>query len=155
MARRCEYVNLTAALPRPLVLYIFKRLPADQRARAACVCRAWWEAVADPALWLRLDLSAASGVRCRIDKAALRAAAARAHGRLEALDTTECNKLLWNALKHVVNANAASLRELRTVRVVDDVLIIVQSPQRRRRRRRRMSSPISSCTTVSLSSKRC
>jgi hypothetical protein len=64
--------NPIEALPPPLLRLVFLRLPADQRARAACVSCAWKDAVADPALWRRLDLSAESGVTCRVDDAALR-----------------------------------------------------------------------------------
>jgi hypothetical protein len=101
-------------MPPVLLRDILQRLPADQRARAACVCRAWRVAAADPALWRRLDLTAASGVRCRNTDAALRAAAAR--GGLEVLDVTgrACSLA---ALRAVVAVNAVSLRELRTLDV--------------------------------------
>jgi hypothetical protein len=108
--------NPTDVLPPSLVREILRRLPADQLARAASVSRAWRCAVADPALWRRLDLSCGSGMTCRFNDAALRAAAARARGGLEALDVTG----RWfgpeaRALRDVVSANAATLRNLRTV----------------------------------------
>jgi hypothetical protein len=100
--------NLTAALPPALFREVLRALPADQRARAACVSRAWRAAVADPAAWTRLDLS---GMTCRVDDAAaLLAAAARAHGRLEALDVP--GRVTFQALLAVATANAASLRML-------------------------------------------
>jgi hypothetical protein len=115
MARRGEpALNPTDVLPPVLVRRIFTGVPADARARAACVCPAWRAAVADPALWRRLDLSAASGMTCRIKPAVLRAAAARARGGLEALDITG-HDYSWKALRAVVAANGASLRELRTL----------------------------------------
>jgi hypothetical protein len=106
-------LNPTDALPPVLVRDILSHLPADQLARAACVCRAWKIAVADPALWRRLDLAHGSGVTCRVDDAALRATAARARGGLEALDVTG-ERISWEAVLAVAAANAATLRELRT-----------------------------------------
>jgi hypothetical protein len=80
---------MTAAidvLPPALLRAVFLSLPADARARAACVRRGWRAFLADPSLWLRLDLSTGSGVTCRLNNAAVCAAAARAQGRLEALN---------------------------------------------------------------------
>jgi hypothetical protein len=103
---------------------IFARLPADLRARCACVCRAWRAAVAERSLWTRLDVSrGTSGVTCRVDDAMLRAVTARAGGRLQALDVSdqaptinfdaEGTRLLSeDALLAVVAANADTLREL-------------------------------------------
>ena len=48
-----------AALPGPALEALLLQLPLEERARCACVCRAWRCAASDPALWLRLDLSAA------------------------------------------------------------------------------------------------
>jgi hypothetical protein len=107
--------NPTDALEPALLRDIFGRLPADQRARAACVSCAWRDALADPALWRRLDLTARCGVACRVGDAALRAAAARARGSLEALDVSG-HTLTWHVLCAVAAANAASLRELRVSR---------------------------------------
>ncbi len=113
MAARAEHArNPTLALPHALVRAILSRLPADQRARVACVCVSWRTAVADPQLWARLDLTAESGVTCRVDGAALRAAAARARGGLVALHAPR--RIEWlAALRDVVADNAATLRELR------------------------------------------
>ena len=102
------------ALPPSLELEIIKRLPADARARAACVCPRWRDALKDPSLWLRLDLSVTSGVTCSVNYEALKAAAARAGGALQALDLTGRTCLL-HPVREVVAANAASLRELRTL----------------------------------------
>lgn len=48
-------------LPVALVTAV---LPADARARCACVCRAWRLALAHPAYWGELDLTRAGGVTC-------------------------------------------------------------------------------------------
>jgi hypothetical protein len=68
-----------AALPLALALALFSLLPVDQRLRCAEVCRGWRAVLSDASLWLRLDLSAASGV-ARASDALLRAAAKRAAG---------------------------------------------------------------------------
>jgi hypothetical protein len=47
-----------ASLPLPLAHRIFLTLLVDERGRACCVCRAWRDALAAPALWTRLDMSA-------------------------------------------------------------------------------------------------
>jgi hypothetical protein len=41
-------------LPLALAQRIFVSLPVDSRARACCVCRAWRDSLADPALWTHL-----------------------------------------------------------------------------------------------------
>ena len=106
-------------LPPALLRAIMLRLPCDARARAACVSRSWRDAVADPALWLRLDLSDESGVTCRVDDAALLAAAARAQGRLEVLKVNQElheYSVSQAAVHDVAAANAVTLRELRGMR---------------------------------------
>jgi hypothetical protein len=103
--------SLVDALPPSLQRDIFSRLPVDQRARAACVCPAWHIALAEPALWTRLDLTRESGVTCRVDEAAVLDAAARAQGRLEAL-VVDLFEETWSALRAAVEANAALLREV-------------------------------------------
>ena len=100
-----------AALPSPLARKVFKRLPADQRARAALVCRRWRAALADPSLWEKLDLSSGGGVVCRVDGDVLRAAAARARGGLVTLAVT-LSGILYAALLAVVAENATTLHEL-------------------------------------------
>jgi hypothetical protein len=100
-------------LPLPLVLHIFSLLPADVRARAACVCRGWRVTLDEVSLWTRLNLSPSSGVRVRVTDAVLADAAAKARGQLAALDVSECARLTFDALLAVVRANAGALRELR------------------------------------------
>ena len=46
-----------ASLPLPVAHRIFLELLVDVRGRAACVCRAWRDVLADPSLWTRLDMS--------------------------------------------------------------------------------------------------
>ena len=96
-----------------MALTIFCKLPADQRARAALVCRAWRDAVADPAAWTCLDLSAETGrLSVAVTDATLRAAAARAKGRLRQLYLENRNDLTTVARLGVVMANAGTLRDL-------------------------------------------
>ena len=72
-----------ASLPLAVAQRIFLALPVDRRAQAACVCRSWRDALADPALWTRLDISAPSGVNMTLNRdALLLGAAACASGRL-------------------------------------------------------------------------
>ena len=105
--------SLLVSLPPFLLHEVISRLPADARARAACVCRAWHVALADPALWTRLDLTRKAGVTCPLNEAALLAAAARAQGRLEALAVgTFADKATeWRVLCAVAAANP-SLRKI-------------------------------------------
>ena len=77
--------------PLEFVLDIFLALPADQRLRAAEVCRGWRATVAMPALWRRLDLSPASGVAQPVSRSLLRAALARAGGALTSVDVSDAN----------------------------------------------------------------
>ena len=104
---------------------IFGLLPADMRARCACVCPTWRTWLADESLWRRLDLSKRAGVTCTVTDAALRAAAARAHGGLQALNlaghsfksprfaqAAQQGGLTEEALLEMVAANAETLREL-------------------------------------------
>ena len=50
------------------VLHVAPVLPVDARARAACVCRAWRDFLADPALWQVLDLTLAGGTCCLVKR---------------------------------------------------------------------------------------
>jgi hypothetical protein len=107
-----------ASLPAPLAQNVFSRLPADERARCATVRRSWRAAVLERSLWTRLDMSTTSGVTCTVNDAALLAAAARAGGRLEALDLWGRNKNYESHYSHeallaVATANSETLRELR------------------------------------------
>jgi hypothetical protein len=99
-------------LPLPLVLHIFSLLPADERARAACVCRGWNATLLEPSFWTRLNLSPSSGVRVRVTDAVLAGAAAKARGQLTALDVRGRDDVTFDALLDVVRANAGALREL-------------------------------------------
>jgi hypothetical protein len=99
-------------LPLALVLHIFSLLPADERARAACVCRGWCHVLLELSLWTRLDLSFFGGVTREVTDVVLQAAAAKARGQLAALDVSDCARLSVDALLAVVRANAGALREL-------------------------------------------
>jgi hypothetical protein len=102
-----------APLPHAVVLSIFAQLPVDERARLALVCRGWRAALADPALWTRLDVSRTSGVTAAVTDALLRGAAARAGGALRVLDVSGCSRIWRAALRAVVTVHGGSLRELR------------------------------------------
>jgi hypothetical protein len=101
------------ALPPALVLVLFSLLPVDARARCAAVCRAWRAALVEPSLWQHLDLSDACGVSRRMTAALLAGAAARAGGTLRTLDVSGFGDVSAAALRAVVTANAATLREMR------------------------------------------
>jgi hypothetical protein len=100
-------------LPHAIVLLIFAQLPADLRARCACVCRGWRAVIRERLLWTALDLSPSSGVVTAVTDALLRRAAARAGGKLQALNVCSCAALSGQALLAVARANANALRELR------------------------------------------
>jgi hypothetical protein len=120
-----------ASLPLPLAQRIFLELPADERARACCVCRAWRDMLADTSLWTRLDMSFVrvlrpSGLFSEQDlfQFAVVDAAARAHGQLRLLDFSqppvEPDELVFverNLLLQVLRENAGSMRELHLYRV--------------------------------------
>jgi hypothetical protein len=99
-----------AALPYALFLRVLAALPADARAQAARVCRAWRAAVAERSLWRQLDLTPQSGVTCKVTDAALRALAARAGGQMDTLRLPSCAEVLLSVLAAVAAANAATLR---------------------------------------------
>ncbi len=100
-------------LPLPIVLAIFALLPVDQRLLCRAVCRGWRAVLGDVSLWLRLDFTHESGgVTFEVTDALLRAAAARAAGRLQAMDALECDAVTHPALLTIVRSNAG-LRELR------------------------------------------
>ena len=123
-----------SALPPALVQRILALLPVDARARAATVCRTWRDSLADARLWTRLDLSDESGVTCRVDDAAVRAAAARARGALQMLDARRAaNPIGTAAVLQVVQANAATLRELRmgSYNVDDLTPLLLAAPELR------------------------
>jgi hypothetical protein len=99
-------------LPPSLVLHVFSLLPADARARAACVCRGWRVTLDELSLWTRLDLSAASGVRVRVTDAVLAGVAAKARGQLRELDVSGCVAVTFDTVLAAVVANGGTLREL-------------------------------------------
>ena len=101
-----------SSLPHAVALQIFAAIPADARARAALVSRAWRDGIAEPSVWTRLDLSRARGGT--ISDAVLRGAAARARGRLTvlAVECAEGAEVSQNALVDVLTAHVGSLREL-------------------------------------------
>jgi hypothetical protein len=104
-----------APLPLALAQRIFVSLPVDCRGRASCVCRAWRDTLAEPALWTRLEWSDDDS-ELDADLALLQGAAARAQGLLTHLDVSRhsyCQYGTPQALLAVVAANAGSLRELR------------------------------------------
>ena len=101
-----------ADLPLAVALHIFSYVPLFARARAALVCRAWRDIVADPELWTVLDLSPASGMAQPVWDATLLGAAALARGQLTVLRLDDCRVLTDEARLAVVTANAGSLREL-------------------------------------------
>jgi hypothetical protein len=80
--------------------------------RCAEVCRGWRAVLSDASVWLRLDLSPAGGV-ARATDALVRAAAARAAGRLQALDLSGCTRITQEVIRAVAAENAGALVELR------------------------------------------
>jgi hypothetical protein len=100
--------------PHDILLLLFAQLPADVRARCACVCRAWRAAAAERSLWTRrLDVSFSSGVTAPMTDALLHGAAARAGGGLQALDVSGSRRITPAALRAVATANAGALTALR------------------------------------------
>jgi hypothetical protein len=113
MAASAEHASSALSpLPLPLVLHVFSLLPADARARAACVCRSWRVTLLERSLWTRLDLSPSSGVTVRVTDAVLAGAVGKARGQLAALDVSGCRLVAFDALLAVVQANGGALREL-------------------------------------------
>lgn len=103
-----------AVLPQALLGHILSLLPVDERLRASEVCPAWYALLAcDKRLWARLDFCALPArFTLSASNALLRAAAKRAGGQLQALDTRDCLHITDAAVLEVVAANAGSLREL-------------------------------------------
>jgi hypothetical protein len=116
-----------AMLPHALALALFALLPVDQRMRCAEVCRGWRAVLFDASLWLRLDLSPAGGV-ARATDALVRAAAARAAGRLQALDLSGCRGLAHHhaAICAVAAQNTGALMELRLAAPEPDFVMSVR-----------------------------
>ena len=116
-----------ASLPLLLACHIFLALPVDARGRAACVCRAWRDVLAEPALWTRLDMYVLAFEQRYL--AMLRSAAARAHGRLFYLELSQ-REVKQVALLPVLTSNAGSLRELHLHHICatgNDMLTTVKS----------------------------
>jgi hypothetical protein len=118
-------VSAAALAPLPLALAqrVFVSLPVDSRARAACVSRAWRDALADPAQWTRLVVSEEGGIPwARATDVLLLGAVTRARGRLHRLDVTGPHQITPAVLRAVLALNARSLRVLRvhTVATIDE-----------------------------------
>jgi len=104
--------DAVTSLPLLLVHRIFLALHVDARGRASCVCRAWRDALADPSLWSRLDMSfVPSNPWHRYYTVFLGAALRRARGQLRHLELSQ-RVVTWDVLQLVVTANAGSLREV-------------------------------------------
>jgi hypothetical protein len=112
-----------ASLPLPLARLIFLALPPDARGRASCVCRAWRDVLAEPALWTRLEMPEdAEGDYAAMRLRALRVvhgAAGRAHGELRQLVLLQ-HYFSQDELLPVLTSNAGSLRELQVSSVLED-----------------------------------
>jgi hypothetical protein len=102
-----------------VALHIFSYVPADACARAALVCRAWRDLLAEPCFWTELDLSSTSDVVAQVTREMLLAAAARAGGQLERLHVTYAT-FLPEALQAVFAANMNTLRLLRLEQSAND-----------------------------------
>jgi hypothetical protein len=103
------------ALPEPVLRVIMLALPADARARAACVCRSWRAFVTDPSLWLQLDLTPAGGVAAeRVTENLARGAVARAAGHLRVLSLCYGALRALNVLA-VIESNGAELQQVNTM----------------------------------------
>jgi hypothetical protein len=102
-----------ASLPLLLAHRIFLALPVDARGRASCVCRAWRDALDDPSLWTRLDMSAVLVEEDEAERflAVFLGAVGRARGQLCHLQLSQ-QYVGLNVLQPVLTANAGSLREL-------------------------------------------
>jgi hypothetical protein len=116
-----------SSLPHSLVVRVLAALPPDARLRCAEVCRAWRAAVSDRSLWLRVDLSPASGMTHTLTAALLQSVAARAPGHMQALAlpflstvADEVTDALLAVLEEVLQANSASMRELDTTAALFD-----------------------------------
>jgi hypothetical protein len=126
-----------APLPHALALHIFALLPVDARLRCREVCRGWRAVLFERSLWLRLDLSKASGGLARpATDALLRAGSAPAGGQLQWINVAECRAVTHEALLAVVTANAGALRKLclrlvRFLELADAESLLRAAPQLR------------------------
>ena len=99
-------------MQHPVWSLIAPWLPADARARFACVSKHMRDVMRDQTLAVHLDLNIWSGVTCAVNDATVLAAAAVAGGALESLDLHGRKLILIDVLATVAAANAATLREL-------------------------------------------
>ena len=101
-------------LPPALLPRILSMLPVDSRARAACVCRGWRDALADPALWTVLEFS---HVTAKVTPALIKGAADRAAGQLCGLDFIAVDGHVMYHLgelwREIIETNSATLRTIR------------------------------------------
>jgi hypothetical protein len=99
-------------LPEEALRVIMLALPLEARARAACVCRSWRAFLADPSLWLVLDLTGAGGVTtARMTENLVRGAVARAGGRLRIL---HYNRVPTDLMVEVLVSEGAELEQVHT-----------------------------------------
>ena len=100
-------------LPGACLLAVFAALTVRDRARAACVCAAWREALRSTAAWEDGDFGAVGGAS--ITPAALEAVAQRAAGRMTALRLPDgCAALRPTAILALARANP-HLRHVRAL----------------------------------------
>lgn len=81
----CDCTSLPCdwtSLPLPLLGRCFAPLPTADCAAAACVCRSWRGAAADPALWKRLDLRPLGSISWR----RINLAIGKSQGELQCLE---------------------------------------------------------------------
>jgi hypothetical protein len=105
-----------SAVPIEFILRVLAALPLRWRLSFAAVCRACHTLLAEPCLWERLCLSPDEGGDFCTD-AMLRAVSARAAAArfIRVLDVSGCARISHAALLAVVEAHAATLRELHGV----------------------------------------
>jgi hypothetical protein len=100
-------------LPEEALRVIMLALPADARARAACVCRAWRAFLADVSLWQVLDLTPAGGVVAeRVTENLVRGAVARAAGQLRSFSFEHKPDVMMvnESLTDMIVSNGAELQ---------------------------------------------
>lgn len=102
-----------SGLPHAVLMRIFALLPADSRLHCCEICRSWGAAAAEQSLWLRLDVSPASGVSDDGYYNLVMYAASRARGQLQTLNVSGSGSIAYFELLEVVFSNLSTLRELR------------------------------------------
>ena len=100
-----------SSLPHAVAQLVFKKIPADSRARAALVCRTWRDAIAEPAVWTQISLARARGITVEVTDAVLRGATARARGQLTDL-VLGAGRISIDALVEVLTAQQGTLRNV-------------------------------------------